>query len=318
LSGQRAILAIDDQSPEEFVVSSGMIAGFGFSTIQKRDLSDLDEILSRIEDLGATHAELSLRGADLVCGGRLLSDRVDRLARICARHRLAYTAHGPLAANFMDPVHLDAYKAAVAAMLEVCGAVGATVLVQHTGRVGAAPDIEIERLHAQERDALRAMGDIGARHGVKLAVETIWAFDRAQYTATAARLADEIRAVDHPFVCGALDFSHVYLYSTFRGLDFLEQVAAFAPVTGHLHVHDSFGRPKLAPIYAPSEELAFGLGDLHLPLGWGDIPWDDMLPRLAVRDDTVFMIELPPQFAEEAPQVAVEARRLIGLVGAAL
>jgi sugar phosphate isomerase/epimerase len=114
-------------------VTSGMIAGFGFSTIQRRDLSDLDEILSRIEDLGATHAELSLGGADLVCGGRLLSHRVDRLARICARHRLAYTAHGPLTANFMDPVHLDAYKAAVAALLEVCGAVGATVLVSTAG-----------------------------------------------------------------------------------------------------------------------------------------------------------------------------------------
>ena len=87
-----------------------MIAGFGFSTIHKRDLSDLDEILSRIEDLGASHAELSLGGSDLVCGGRILSHRVDRLARICARHRLRYTAHGPLAANFMDPVHLDAYK----------------------------------------------------------------------------------------------------------------------------------------------------------------------------------------------------------------
>ena len=53
-------------------MSSG-IAGFGFSTIQKRDLSDLDQILSRIEDLGASHAELSLGGADLVCGGRILT-----------------------------------------------------------------------------------------------------------------------------------------------------------------------------------------------------------------------------------------------------
>jgi hypothetical protein len=42
-----------------------------------------------------------------------------------------------------------------------------------------------------------------------------------------------------------------------------------------------------------------------------------MLPKLAVRDDTVFMIELPPQFAEEAPEVAAEARRLVDLVGAA-
>ena len=295
-------------------MSSG-IAGFGFSTIQKRDLSDLDEILSRLEDLGATFAELSLGGADLVCGGRILSHRVDRLERICARHRLRYTAHGPLAANLMDAVHLDAYKAAIGALLEVCGAVGATALVQHSGRIPAAPTAEIERLHAQERDALRALGDIGARHGVKLAVETIWVFDRAQYTATASRLAEEIRAVDHPFVCGTLDFSHVYLYSTFLGLDFRTQVEAFAPVTGHLHVHDSFGRPKLAAMQAPSEELAFGLGDLHLPLGWGDIPWDDMLPRLSFREDTAFVIELPPQFAEEAPTVAAEARRLIGLAG---
>ena len=298
-------------------MSRRMIAGFGFSTIQRRDLSDLDEILSRIEDLGATHAELSLGGADLVCGGRILSHRVDRLARICARHRLRYTAHGPLTANFMDPVHLDVYQAAVGALLEVCGAIGATVLVHHSGRIAAAPEAEIERLHAQERDALRAMGDIGARHGVRLAVETLWVFDRSQYTATATRLAEEIRAVAHPFVCGTLDFGHVYLYSTFLGLDFLEQVKAFAPVAGHLHVHDSFGQPKLAAIHAPSEELAFGLGDLHLPLGWGDIPWDDMLPGLAVQDGTVFMIELPPQFAAEAPEVAAEARRLINLVGTA-
>lgn len=298
-------------------MSSGMIAGFGFSTIQKRDLSDLDEILSRIEDLGATHAELSLGGADLVCGGRILSQRVDRLERICARHRLRYTAHGPLAANFMDPVHLDAYKAAVGALLEVCGALDVTALVQHSGRAPAAPPAEIERLHRSERDALRALGDIGARHGVQLAVETLWVFDRGQYTATAARLAEEIRRIDHPFVCGTLDFSHVYLYATFLGLDFRTQVEAFAPVAGHLHVHDSFGRPKLTPIYAPSEELAFGLGDLHLPLGWGDIPWDDLLPHLTFRDDTAFIIELPPQFAEEAPAVAAEARRLIGLAGSA-
>ena len=298
-------------------MSSAMIAGFGFSTIHKRDLSDLDEILSRIEDLGASHAELSLGGSDLVCGGRILSHRVDRLARICARHRLRYTAHGPLAANFMDPVHLDAYKAAVGALLEVCGAVGATVLVQHSGRVPAAPPTEIERLHAMERDALRALADIGARHGVKLAVETLWVFDRGQYTATAARLAEEIRAIDHPFVCGTLDFSHVYLHSTFLGLDFRAQIEAFAPVTGHLHVHNSFGRPKLTAMHAPSEELAFGLGDLHLPIGWGDIPWDDILPRLAFQDESIFVIELPPQFAAEAPAVAAEARRLIGLVGSA-
>jgi hypothetical protein len=42
-----------------------------------------------------------------------------------------------------------------------------------------------------------------------------------------------------------------------------------------------------------------------------------MLPKLTVRDATVFMIELPPQFAAEAPEVAAEARRLVNLIGTA-
>src|SRR5918995_6881406 len=91
LCSQSSTLATDRQLERSFDVS-GMIAGFGFSTIQRRDLSDLDDILARIEDLGATHAELSLGGADLVCGGRILRPPVDRLAPICAPHPLAHTA----------------------------------------------------------------------------------------------------------------------------------------------------------------------------------------------------------------------------------
>ena len=62
----------------------------------------------------------------------------------------------------MDPLHRDACKAAVGGLLEVCGAVGATALVQHSGRVAAAADADIDRLHAQARAALREPGDIGA------------------------------------------------------------------------------------------------------------------------------------------------------------
>jgi sugar phosphate isomerase/epimerase len=209
------------------------------------------------------------------------------------------------------------FQAAVAAMLEICGAIGATVLVHHTGRIAARAAAAIEEAHARERDALQALGDQAARHGVRIAVETLFVFDCGRYTATAARLAQEIRAIDHPQVCGTLDFSHVYLYATFLGLDFAEQVKAFAPVAGHLHVHDSFGRPQLAKGASASEDLAFGLGDLHLPLGWGDIPWDALLPQLAFQDGTVFMLELPWIFEDEARHCAREAKRLVGLIGSA-
>ena len=79
----------------------------------------------------------------------------------------------------------------------------------------------------------------------------------------------------------------------------------------------SFGRPKLAKGASASEDLAFGLGDLHLPLGWGDIPWDELLPKLAFQKGTVFMLELPWHFEHEAQACAREAERLIRLIGSA-
>ena len=80
-----------------------LIAGVGFATIgEQPDLSGLDRALGRIEDAGATHAELALFAADLIAGGRVRPEARRRLEAICARHRLSYTAHGVLAVNFMD------------------------------------------------------------------------------------------------------------------------------------------------------------------------------------------------------------------------
>ena len=64
-------------------------------------------------------------------------------------------------------------------------------------------------------------------------------------------------------------------------------------------MHDSFGRPTSdAAFYSHAERIAFGMGDLHLPMGWGDIGWETILPELACRPGTVMIVELPPRFRE--------------------
>lgn len=292
------------------------VTAFGFNTVQARDLSNLDEILTRIAATGASHAELSLLGSDLICAGRLLPKAVDQLAAICARHPLRYTAHGPLFVNLMDRAARPYHMAAVGAMLEICGRVGASVLVHHAGRPSGTEPALIEQLHAEERDCLRQLGDIAARHGVLLAVENLWVTRPTEYTADPVRLAAEIRAIDHPHVAATLDVSHAYLQTSYLGTDFAAAAIALAPLAAHLHIHDSFGRPAEF-LRIPSEQLAYGMGDLHLPLGWGDIPWDTLLPKLPVRPGTVFMIELPPHFWDEMDACAEAARRLMPLVGVA-
>jgi sugar phosphate isomerase/epimerase len=291
------------------------IAGFGFCTdAALPDLSDLDDQLARIESTGASHCELSLYELDLVVGGRILPERRRRLERICARRSLRYSVHGVLTVNFMDEAHLQLHKAVCRAMLELCNAVGASVMAHHPGRVPAAPAARLERLHAIEREALCEMGEIAAGHGVAIAVENLFVEDSRTYTADPVRLAGEVAAIGHPNVCGLLDFSHAYIMTRFRGMDFLEALQAFAPQVNHLHVHDSFGLPTTTHgFYRFAEQIAYGMGDLHLPLGWGDLPWEEILPELPFRPGTVMIVELFQRHWSELDDCAATARRLMAI-----
>lgn len=291
------------------------IAGIGFSTAQASNLDGLDEHLMQIVGLGASHAELALFGMDIIAGGRIVGQRLNRLVQICRNHDLKYTVHGPLSANLMSPNDLDRYEAAVAASLQVAGAVGASALVHHPGIVAMATADTLDRQHQQEREALKRLGDVAAQNGVRIAVETLPLFDVTKYTPRPSRLAAEIKAIDHEHVVGTLDFSHVYLHCNFLGLNLERELTAFAEVAGHLHVHDSFGRVSLQKSYSRTEDLAFGLGDLHLPLGWGDFPWRQMLPKLSFLPGTVWNFELPPPYFDEAADCMSEAEKLIPIIG---
>jgi sugar phosphate isomerase/epimerase len=287
------------------------IAGFGFCTDGAQpDLSDLDVQLGRIEATGASHCELSLYELDLIVGGRVLPERRRHLEQICARRALRYTAHGVLTVNFMDEAHLELHEAVCRATLELCDAVGASVLAHHPGKVPATRSADIERLHALERDTLRAIGEVAAGYGVRIAVENLFVENAATYTADPVRLASEIAAIDHPNVCGLLDFSHAYIMAQFQGCDFVETLARFAPEVNHLHVHDSFGRPRsIDGFFRFAEQIAFGMGDLHLPIGWGDIPWDAILPQLRLRPGTLLIVELAQRHFAELEPCAAAARR---------
>jgi len=290
-----------------------MIAGFGFSTIgDAPDLTGLDDALHRVADSGASHAELSVCAADIVAGGRVIPERRRVLERICGRHDLTYTIHGALGVNFMDEANLTIHKQVCMAMLELAEAVGAGIMVHHPGIVRGRDEAEIERLHALEREVLAEMGEVARGRGVRIAVETLFADAPGAYTADPMRLAAELERLGHPAVAGTLDFSHSYLAASQRGLDFGEALRRFAPVTNHLHVHDSFGRPpSIAGFHSVSERIAFGMGDLHLPMGWGDIPFDELFDELRFRPGTVLIVELPDRHWSQLEEVAATARGLM-------
>ncbi len=293
-------------------MSEPMIAGFGFSTMGgSPNFERLPEVFDRFEALDAAFVELSLYDEDLVANARLIPERMATLKRICADRPFGYTVHGPICLNFMDVDRARLHEQVCTTYLEACAEIGAQTLVVHTGRV---PDVGPERLtslYDAQRSALARMGDVAKDLGVRIAVENVFVEDPDWHTAHPARLAQELATIDHSHVTGTLDFSHAFIQTTFEARDFTADVIAFAPHVNHLHVHDSFGTPKRMTTHFMSESLAYGLGDLHLPIGWGTIEWDALLTQCRFRPGTVLMIELRQRYWSELAACADAARRFM-------
>lgn len=264
------------------------------------DLSDFGAELDSIEALGVDTIEIPLYELDVIVGGRIRPPQLEALRRACAGRGCGYSVHGPLAINFMaEPWRLPRHFEVLAASLEASAALGARHYVIHSGLVPVQPGQGIEAAYAQQREALSRAGDMARAHGLTLCVETLFGGHGGEMHASSPRrLAAELALIDHPNVKATIDFSHSYLKADFEGrrADFVAEIAALAPHAVHLHIHDSFGRPDDIWTYCNGEKLAYGHGDLHLPVGWGDLPWEEVLAACVFPAGASFTIELERRY----------------------
>jgi sugar phosphate isomerase/epimerase len=292
------------------------ILGVGLSTESAAgDIAGLDAELGRFVAAGCELAELSLQNMFVVAGGRLNLPELRAIEAVTRRHPLRYTAHGPLGTNFMDEAHIELHRAVCGAMIEAAGALGATRLVIHGG-VWTAPlaEAELQRLKRLEVESLAGLADHAARHGVTLALENLPPLPSIPHTHDAFALAAQVAAVNHPAVGATLDIGHAYMMATLRQQDFAATLAAMAPHIVHIHLQDQFGRLDTVRTWGKAEKLAYGTGDIHAPLGWGDTPFETLLPKLALQRDTTMIMELAGHYMHHAAAAVAETKRLAGLI----
>jgi sugar phosphate isomerase/epimerase len=295
----------------------GNIIGTGFNaSSEDGELFSLEADLRALAEIGADTVELGLTGIDLISGGRIIPERAERLVALTKQFDFRYTVHGLVASNFMDPATQRYQIDAAKALVEVCDRIGAGILVQHGGNLRADQWHDRNSADVREREALTELAEFAKPYGIRIALENIFTTEPGQYRQTPAEVAETVKAVNHPNVVALIDFSHAYIESTYKGLDFRAELRAMAPVAGHLHVHDSFGRPQaFFKGYHVQENTALGIGDLHMPLGWGDIPWDEIFAELTFLPDTVLMMEIGRRYRSEQPASLDRARALAGLSG---
>ena len=305
-------------------------------------LARLEEELAACQAAGFDGIELSIDGLDVMIGGRLVPRLVDRVRAVTERFDLTYTVHDPGRLNLAFPgarsngaPDLAMEKEVFAGCVEFCAAIGAGVLVYHSGLiglheaafgVGPLPDeAALQAARAREVAALRELMPLAAERGVVVGMENrdphLW---ELAVLRRAGRPPDElltyhpglsipevvrqVTAVDHPNLGMTLDLGHLYLAANQCGFDFVTAVGQAAPYVRHLHLHDNLGR--LDSGFGTIEaRMPFGEADLHMPPGWGTIPIAAAMAQMPGFDGWC-VLEIQPRWAEHRADALASARDL--------
>ncbi len=292
--------------------------GTNLSRLYVDGVRGLAEDLGSLKSAGPDFVEVWPENLGVILGGRLDTNRLRAVGELLLEAELAYTVHAPLEVNLMDLTSHGLQRDVLDASLRFAKGIGAGVVVCHAGqRVGArdARHSMGDQLSA-ERSALREAGDLAGELGVTIAVENYYPEQPIlrgavyDYSVWPSQLAEQISTVDHPAVGICLDVGHAALAAGFFGFDFIEECAAVAPLVRHVHLHDNLQKTNLTGEPQVSEHTVYGLGDLHLPPGWGTIPLEDLFRRIEFPERPSCCVELSPEGFSLIPEAIQAAREL--------
>ena len=295
----------------------------GHPLMWEGDLKRLEDSLTYFESIGFNHVEIPPHGLDVIIGGSINKKRLERIKSILQKFTLNYTVHAPDPLNLMDIKNTNLHRSVFRASLEFTYEIGGRLLVYHAGRVPvdcAKDEARLEDLKAMERELLREFSDLASRANILIGVENAdidsnIAFGKTYaYSAFIDKLVDQVVKIARPNVGITFDFGHAKVASTYFGFDYFSSIKLASPYINSLHIYDSFGIPNDVEEDLPYIfQVIYGLDDLHLPLGWGRLPLEEIFKSLEI-SQAFMTIELNPRYKDEYAESLRIAKYLASLV----
>ncbi len=280
------------------------------------DISSLSEQIVKLKEVGVNSLEVPIYETDVICGKRINQQELKILKTTLIDKDFSYTVHGELSVNLMDQEFFEDHKEVLKRDIEVSGEIQATHLITHFGQTTNAihddSDLYISHLKKQQ-DTYAELGEYAKKFNVILAIENLFPFTLKNYAPLPGEIAEQLKSINHPNVKCCLDISHGYINCTFNNVHFLEEINKMAPLSEHIHMHDSFGLIEKIWAYIPAEYTSYGQGDLHLPLGWGDIPFKKIFSEIKFPENLNLNFELPERYIKYFVENIKKAKELLNL-----
>tara|TARA_B100001123_G_scaffold424039_1_gene535026 strand:- start:535 stop:1431 length:897 start_codon:yes stop_codon:yes gene_type:complete len=280
------------------------------------DISALNKQITMCKEAGVDSLEISIFETDVICGKKINQPELKILKNTLLNQNMEYTVHGELSVNLLDQEHFDSHKEVLKRDIEVSAEINATHLVTHfgqtTNKIYENKSIYFDHLNKQQQ-CYEEIAEYAKSHNVILAIENLFPFQLSYYAPLPSEIAKQLNEINHPNLKCCLDISHAYINCTYRNAHFLDEIKEMASLSEHIHMHDSFGIIEKMWTYIESENTSYGQGDLHLPLGWGDIPFEKIFTEIKFPKNLNLNFELPERYLKYFKENIKEAERLIKL-----
>lgn len=262
---------------DEGTSAVGELAGpRGAITLRSR-AEDLAEAVSRVREAGIGGVEIDAGALDVLYRGRLNTTRLKEVARLVASSGLGVSVHQCSSLDLRTDHEVGVMRDLLFSLVELSQELEASVLVIHYEKPSDDPGVEEQFEQLLLAAAERAVGLV-------IGVENI-------EVAPSGKVVDLIERLGHPAIKMTWDVGHDVLAADRFGYDLGKAAERCAPHVAHVHAQDNFGsfeptRLDDRPTYARKGKVhwsALGRGDLHLPIGWGTIPWEELLTPLRTR-----------------------------------
>jgi len=279
--------------------------------------------MTAFQEFGLSAAEIPVHGLDAIRNGRLDKRRTAETKTILADFPFRYSVHAPNPLNLMDRQHVGLHRDVLMASLEFSAEVGAELMVYHPGRFLVEEEFGVHgpiTMESAEEEKLLELEATMLQEAADKFPMVVIAMENARpylhhspycYAELPVKLMAQVDRINRDNVRINLDFGHLHMASRFYNLNEISEVHAIAPIIAHCHVHDNFGNPVYHTEKQQTHQIPFGKGDSHMPVGWGDIPFRDLLAEFIDSYQGMLICELRGRYFEQTRE---SARNLAALI----
>ncbi len=266
----------------------------------------LEKRLAEIQQMGIELVELDIAPFHLIVHGEIHRPSLAEFLAITRQFDLRYSVHGLMRLNLAYDSRHELCCQIMRSQIEICRALQACCLVYHSGlqamdearyevrrtllttaelAEGARREVVAFRtLATRLADANLIVGmENGDTHQWEHALIARFGLPRAALLQHHARIhiapiVRQLEAIGSPHVGLTVDVGHLHIAAHDMGFDYFEAVEQATPWVKHIHLSDNLGLLDRG-FGIERDRWAFGEADIHMPPGWGCVPYRQVFDR---------------------------------------